>query len=306
MLVGFDTSDDACVYRLSDQLAMVQTVDFFPPVVDDPYAFGQIAAANALSDVYAMGGRPALAMNLLCYPTCLEPEVVQAILAGGYDKVRESGAVIAGGHTIQDPEPKYGLCVTGFVSPDKVLANVGARPGDVLLLTKPLGVGVMVTAAKGELLEEQEMAPVINSMSTLNKAAAEALDGFEIHACTDVTGFGLLGHGLEMMEGSKVSARIQREALPVFPKAVELAEMGILPAGAYANRSYQEPRISFGSKVPLAWQDLMFDPQTSGGLLIAAAPEQAEKLLLRLQECCPWARLIGEVLPPQEKSIYVE
>ncbi len=285
---------------------MVQTVDFFPPVVDDPYSFGQIAAANALSDIYAMGAKPVLAMNLLCYPTCLSKETVQAILQGGAEKVAEAGAVLAGGHTIQDPEPKYGLCVSGFVNPKKVLTNSGAKPGDQLILTKPLGIGVMTTAAKADLLTAEEFAPAIESMATLNKATGEIITGYTIHSCTDVTGFGLLGHAYEMAAGSDISIRIDSGAVPVLPKALELAGMGILPAGAYANSSYVEKHVSFGKNVPRVRCDLLADPQTSGGLLVAVPKEEVQELLCRLEGVTPWARIIGEVSSRQEKAIYVE
>lgn len=306
LIVGFDTSDDACVYQISEDLAMVQTVDFFPPVVDDPYSFGQIAAANALSDIYAMGAKPVLAMNLLCYPTCLPKETVQAILQGGAEKVAEAGAVLAGGHTIQDPEPKYGLCVSGFVNPKKVLTNSGAKPGDQLILTKPLGIGVMTTAAKADLLTAEEFAPAIESMATLNKAAGEIITSYTIHSCTDVTGFGLLGHAYEMAAGSDITIRIDSGAVSVLPKALELAGMGILPAGAYANSSYVEKHVSFGKDVPRVRCDLLADPQTSGGLLVAVPKEEAAELLRRLEGVTPWARIIGEVSSRQEKAIYVE
>lgn len=285
---------------------MVQTIDFFPPVVDDPYAFGQIAAANALSDVYAMGAKPVLAMNLLCYPTCLSKEDVQAILSGGASKVAEAGAVLAGGHTIQDPEPKYGLCVSGFVDPKKVLTNSGAKPGDQLILTKPLGIGVMTTAANAELITQEEFAPAIESMATLNKAAGEIIQHFTIHSCTDVTGFGLLGHAYEMADGSGASIRIDSGTIPIFPKALELANMGILPAGAYSNIEYVKEQVSFQEKVPRVLCDLLADPQTSGGLLVCVPKDETAELLKRLQNSIPWARIIGEVTDRRAKTIYVE
>ena len=213
--MGFDTSDDACVYRITDEIAAIHTVDFFTPIVDDPFWFGQIAAANALSDVYAMGGRPAVAMNLLCVPGCLSQETIRKILEGGHQKAVEAGCVIAGGHTIQDDEPKYGLCVTGYVHPDKALRNVGARPGDALVLTKPLGTGVLTTAAKADLLEPEQYDRLVRSMARLNAHAAEAVSKCpEIHACTDVTGFGLLGHADEMARGSGVTIRHYSQRLP--------------------------------------------------------------------------------------------
>ena len=236
LLVGYDSSDDACVYRVTGDTAVIQTVDFFTPIVDDPYLFGQIAAANALSDVYAMGGVPRLAMNLLCVPNCLSLQTVRKILEGGHDKAVEAGCVIAGGHTIQDNEPKYGLCVTGFVHPDRILKNVGARPGDVLVLTKPLGSGVLTTAIKGGLCTDAQKAEVYMHMATLNARAGEAVAAADnVHACTDVTGFGLLGHSYEMAAGSDVTIVLEGSRLPLMGGARELASMGIIPAGAYRN-----------------------------------------------------------------------
>lgn len=306
LLVGFDTSDDACVYRISDTLAMVQTVDFFPPMVDDPYLFGQIAAANALSDIYAMGGTPKLAMNLLCFPASLGPEVVHAILAGGADKVKEAGAVLAGGHTIQDNEPKYGLCVSGFVDPRKLLLNSGAQPGDALLLTKPLGTGVLNTAAKADLLTAEEFAIATETMAALNRRAAEALEGFQIHACTDITGFGLLGHAYEMAAGSGVSIRLSAGEVPLLPKAAEMAKMGILPAGVYRNFEWLEKKVSYSDGVPRHCRDLMADPQTSGGLLVSLPESQADALLARLLAVTPWARRIGVVTKQEASALIVE
>ena len=241
LLVGFDASDDAAVYRLSADTAVVQTVDFFPPVVDDPYDFGQIAAANALSDVYAMGGTPRLAMNLLAVPACLPPDAVRAILEGGADKVREAGAVIAGGHSIEDAEPKYGLCVTGVVRPDRVLTNSGAGAGDILVLTKPLGTGILTTAAKANLLDEGAYRALAAVMAGLNRAAAEAALPLAPSACTDVTGFGLMGHAREMAEGSGVTVELWPERVPLQPRALDLARDGILPGGTYRNRAFAGP-----------------------------------------------------------------
>ena len=305
-MVGFDTSDDACVYRVTDQIAAIHTVDFFTPIVDDPFWFGQIAAANALSDVYAMGGRPAVAMNLLCVPNCLSQETVRKILEGGHQKAVEAGCVIAGGHTIQDNEPKYGLCVTGYVHPDKVLRNVGARPGDALVLTKPIGTGVLTTAAKADLLEPEQYDRLVRSMAQLNAKAAEAmLQCREIHACTDVTGFGLLGHADEMAAGSGVTIRIYSRRLPLLPGALELAEMGIIPAGAYRNRDYVMPRLSVGENVPQARLDLISDPQTSGGLLIALPMEEAGALVDALRADCPDSAIIGTVLPKTDHTLEI-
>ena len=305
-MVGFDTSDDACVYRITDQIAAIHTVDFFTPIVDDPFWFGQIAAANALSDVYAMGGRPAVAMNLLCVPNCLSQETVRKILEGGHQKAVEAGCVIAGGHTIQDNEPKYGLCVTGYVHPDKVLRNVGARPGDALVLTKPIGTGVLTTAAKADLLEPEQYDRLVRSMAQLNAKAAEAmLQCREIHACTDVTGFGLLGHADEMAAGSGVTIRIYSRRLPLLPGALELAEMGIIPAGAYRNRDYVMPRLSVGENVPQARLDLISDPQTSGGLLIALPMEDAGALVSALRTDCPDSAIVGTVLPKADHTLEI-
>lgn len=303
LLVGYDGSDDACVYKLTDEVAVVQTVDFFPPMVDDPYLFGQVAAANALSDVYAMGGRPTHAMNLLCYPNCLSADEVGQILAGGYAKAAEAGAVIAGGHTIRDNEPKYGLCVSGVVHPDHILRNTGAKAGDWLILTKPLGSGVLNTARKGEVITDDQLEPAIRVMTTLNKRAAEIGAGFDLHACTDVTGFGLLGHAFEMVDGSELTLRLDHQSLPLIEGALDLAEMGIIPAGAYSNREYLEQRVLVDAGVPLAITDLCFDPQTSGGLLLAVGADQAEALLTALQAEIPEATCIGTFLPRAQREI---
>ena len=296
MLVGFDSSDDACIYKVNDEIALVQTVDFFPPMVDDPYLFGQIAAANALSDVYAMGGRPTHCMNLLCFPNCLPVDVVGRIMEGGYSKVAEAGAVIAGGHSVSASEPMYGLCVSGFISPDKILANNGVRLGDKLILTKPLGSGIMVTAAKGGMVEEADMESVIAAMTQLNKRGAEIAADFEVHACTDITGFGLLGHTMEMIEGSGLGMELISAELPLLPKAFEMAEMGLVPAGAYRNREYVGEKARFADTVPVALQDIAFDPQTSGGLLLSVAAEDADALLQALRKEIPQAAIIGEIV----------
>lgn len=296
LIIGFDSSDDACVYRINEHLALVQTVDFFPPMVDDPYLFGQIAAANALSDVYAMGSQPVVAMNLLCFPNCLNPEEVGRILEGGYSKVAEAGAIIAGGHSISDPEPKYGLCVTGFIDPDKILKNNGAQIGDKLILTKPLGSGIMVTAAKGEMISADDLRPTIETMATLNRRAAEIAAAYSLHACTDITGFGLLGHAVEMLGDSAQGLIIDSASLPLLDGAYEMAEMGLVPAGAYTNRNYVGDRVRFEESVPLPISDILCDPQTSGGLLFAVPDTQADALLRDLQQAIPAASMIGEVV----------
>ena len=294
LLVGFDRSDDASVYKLSEDLALVQTVDFFPPIADDPYLFGQIAAANALSDVYAMGGEPKLCLNIMAVPRDMPPETVRRLLRGGYDKVYEAGALITGGHSILDDEPKYGLAVTGFVRPDKMLTNAGARPGDVLLFTKPLGTGVLTTAAKADLAPAGAMARAYELMATLNRAARDIMVRHPVHACTDVTGFGLLGHGLEMAQSSGVELEIDAGAVDFIPEAAELARMGILPEGMYRNRSFAEDFVDPGG-TELWRQDLLYDPQTSGGLLMAVDPAGAEALLRELEGAVPSAQRLGAV-----------
>ena len=294
LLVGFDKSDDASVYKVSDDLALVQTVDFFPPIADDPYLFGQIAATNALSDVYAMGGEPRLALNLMCVPEDMPREAVHAMLRGGYDKVYEAGCLITGGHSIFDKEPKYGLSVTGFVHPDHILTNSGAQPGDVLLLTKPLGIGVLTTANKAELASPEAMERAYGLMTTLNKAARDAMVRYRVHACTDVTGFGLMGHLLEMTQGSDVEAHLSVGDIDLIPEALELAKMGLLPEGMYRNRTFAEPWVEVGD-TPLHCQDLFFDPQTAGGLLMAVHPGDAQALYRELEGAVPSAQRIGRV-----------
>jgi len=294
LLVGFDKSDDASVYRVSDELALVQTVDFFPPIADDPYLFGRIAATNALSDVYAMGGEPKLALNIMCIPESMSSDTVHQLLRGGYDAVYEAGALITGGHSILDDEPKYGLAVTGFVHPDHILTNSGARPGDVLMLTKPLGLGVLSTAAKAEMLSPAGEALSQKLMTTLNRTARDIMVNYRVHACTDVTGFGLLGHTCEMAQGSDVEIELHPGEIDLIPEALELARVGLLPAGMYRNRSFAEPWVDAGD-IPLERQDLLYDPQTSGGLLIAVAPEDAPALFSELKGAVPSAQRVGEV-----------
>ena len=294
LLVGFDKSDDASVYRISDELALVKTVDFFPPIADNPYTFGAIAATNALSDVYAMGGEPKLALNIMAVPADMPKEVVHEILRGGYDKVYEAGALITGGHSILDPEPKYGLAVTGFVHPDRVLTNSGAKPGDVLLFTKPIGIGILTTAAKAELAEASTMAKALRLMTTLNKSARDAMVKYRVHACTDVTGFGLLGHTCEMAQGSDVQITLRTGDMDLIGESLEFARMGLLPEGMYRNRQFAEKYVD-GGAVELAVQDMLYDPQTSGGLLIAVDPDDAPALFAELQSCVPSAQCLGTV-----------
>ena len=305
--MGYDSSDDACVYQVSPEVAVIQTVDFFTPIVDDPYLFGQIAAANALSDVYAMGGVPKLAMNLLCVPNCLSLQTVRGILEGGHSKAVEAGCVIAGGHTIQDNEPKYGLCVTGFVHPDRILRNVGALPGDVLVLTKPLGAGILTTALKADLISPEARDEVYAHMAPLNARAGQAvLQVEQVHACTDVTGFGLLGHAFEMTQEGSVTIRLHGKALPLMREAREMAEMGVIPSGAYRNQDYVRPHLTLLPGAEQVLLDLASDPQTSGGLLVSLPPDQAERLLALLRPFAPWSAIVGQVLPPQKTAIELD
>lgn len=308
LLVGMETSDDAAVYRVSDELALIQTVDFFPPMVDDPFAFGQVAASNALSDIYAMGGVPKLALNLFCFPSDkLSPKDVRAILEGGASKVAEAGACLCGGHTIEDKEPKYGLSVTGFVHPDRILANSGAKPGDVLILTKPLGSGILSTAAKADLLDEAGHDQLIDVMTTLNAAAQRAMEGLAVNGCTDITGFGLLGHAYELAFASGVSLRLESMSIPLLPGANAFAQEGLVPAGAYRNRAHLSNKVRFLQGVPLSIQDVLFDPQTAGGLLISVAEADADRLLSALGEGgVRYSRIIGHVLPLGDVPIIVK
>ena len=313
LLVGPETSDDAAVYKINDELAMIHTVDFFPPVVDDPYMYGQIAAANALSDVYAMGGVPKLALNVVAFPNCLGPEVLEQILRGGADKVMEAGAALAGGHTINDKEPKYGLCVTGYVHPDKMWKNYGAEAGDILILTKPLGCGILNTAIKAEMASQKEIERVQKIMAKLNKYAAEICRKYEVHACTDVTGFSFLGHlhemlaghSLEMAKGSRKTLVIQSEKLPIIEGVEEYAQMGLIPEGAYRNRDFAGDEVR--SEIKELWmEDLVFDPQTSGGLLLAVPAEEADALAEELAGMDIFGGVIGYVTELQDKAVVFE
>ena len=305
LLVGTETSDDAAVYQVSSELAMIQTVDFFTPIVDDPYIFGQIAAANALSDIYAMGGEPKLALNIAAFPSCLDVEILGEILRGGADKVLEAGAVLAGGHTIQDDEPKYGLCVTGFVHPAHLWKNYGAQEGDVLILTKPLGSGILNTAIKAEFASAQEIEEAVQVMSTLNKYAADICRDYEVHCCTDVTGFGLAGHALEMAKGSKKTLVIETGKVPILEGVQNYANMGMIPAGAYRNREFAKEDVK--SLVKDIWlEDVVYDPQTSGGLLLAVPKEAAEELLQALSELSLPSSMVGVVMKPEDKALILK
>jgi selenide,water dikinase len=307
VIIGLDRADDAGVYKISDELALIQTVDFFTPIVDDPYWFGQIAAANALSDVYAMGGTPKTAMNLVAFPAgTMDLSVLRQIIQGGVDKLREAGVVLMGGHSIEDKEIKYGLSVTGVIHPDRVLAKKNMRPGDRLVLTKQLGTGIVNTAVKAGMVGEELSAAVTMLMATLNRDAARIMAGFDVSACTDVTGFGLLGHLAEMVIGSGCSARIDSALVPVIPEAGQFAEMGLIPAGAYKNREFRESMITIDSTVPRNLQDLLFDPQTSGGLLISVSGGQGAELVSALKNGgMAQAALIGEIVDDGQEKIFV-
>ena len=278
LIVGIETSDDAAIYKVTDEIAMIQTVDFFTPIVDDPYMFGQIAAANSLSDVWAMGGEPAVALNIVGFPNCLDPAILGDILAGGADKVKEAGAVLVGGHSVQDDEPKYGLCVSGFVHPDKIFKNYGCRPGDVLVLTKQIGSGIINTAVKAEMASPSAIREAQTVMASLNKKAKQVVEKYDVSACTDITGFGLLGHGVEMAEASEVTLELKVGRVPYFADAVDYAKMGLVPAGAYKNRGYSIGKVDDGG-VAEHYLDLLYDPQTSGGLLISVSPKDLDQMM---------------------------
>lgn len=291
LLVGLNIADDAGVYQLNEEQAIISTTDFFPPVVDDPYDFGAIAAANALSDVYAMGGQVLFAMNLVAFPDDLDKTILAEILRGGAEKVAEAGGVVVGGHSVSDKEPKYGLAVTGLVSPAQVKRKGGARPGDVLLLTKPLGVGVITTALKRGWATNDELSTAVASMKQLNKQAAEAALAVEAHAMTDITGFGLLGHGYEMAQASRATFEFAWPQLPFLPGTEKYAELGAIPGGTGRNEEHFAPHVTFDPAVSLLWRDVLWTPETSGGLLVAVAPEQ----VATYQTLCPTAVVVGRV-----------
>ena len=307
VIVGLDRADDAGVYRISEELALIQTVDFFTPIVDDPYWFGQIAAANALSDVYAMGGTPKTAMNLVAFPVKdMELSVLRQVIQGGLDKLAEAAVVLIGGHSIEDKELKYGLSITGMVHPAKVLTKKNLRPGDRLVLTKPLGTGIVNTAIKAAMASAQLTDRATRLMAVLNREAAGIMVHYEIGACTDVTGFGLLGHLAEMVSGSGTSVRIRSEQVPVIAEALKFAAMGLIPAGAYKNREFREPMVAFTDTVGRVRQDVLFDPQTSGGLLISVSARQAVELVSALKDAgIEDAAQIGEVTSAPEEKIWV-
>lgn len=307
LLVGLDNPDDGGVYKLTDEIALVQTVDFFTPIVDDPYMFGQIAAANALSDVYAMGGIPKTVLNIVGYPIKkLGPEILAQILKGSSDKVEETGAQIVGGHSIDDSEPKFGLSVTGTVHPEKIYQNIGARPGDVLVLTKPIGVGIQTTALKRNMLTKEQIHRVTDVMRSLNKYAAECLAQFKPNAVTDITGFGLLGHAFEMATGSQVSLTIFNQNVPVLPGTLELAEDGIVPGGSKSNHRWLINDVDYNKDLTETEQLILCDAITSGGLLISLPKQEATTFIDSLKSTFAiQAEVIGEVTEKKEKAIYV-
>jgi selenide,water dikinase len=296
LLVGLETSDDAGVYKINDETALVQTLDYFTPIVDDPYMFGQIAAANALSDVYAMGGKPITVMNIVGFPISkLDKSILADILVGSSDKVNEAGAVLVGGHSIDDQEPKFGLSVTGTVHPDRILTNSGAKPGDKLILTKSIGVGILTTAIKKDLLTKEEIDEVMTVMATLNKTAADVMKNYAVNACTDVTGFGLLGHALELAKGSNVGVIVTNKDVPVLSKAKELAEQNIFPGGTHTNHQWLSGDIDYDSNISAIDQLILCDAVTSGGLLISIPEDEAVALQNDLQENGVQSAIIGEV-----------
>lgn len=306
LLVGIDTADDAGVYQLTEDIALVQTVDYFTPIVDDPYMFGQIAAANALSDVYAMGGKPATVLNIVGFPIKkLPPQMLTDILRGAAEKVKEAGAVTAGGHSIDDPEPKFGLSCTGIVHPEKIFKNVGARPGDVLVLTKPLGTGIITTAIKRGKASPREISAVSKTMAHLNKEASEKLQNYQPHAVTDVTGFGLIGHGFEMAHGSNVSFTFDFNAIPFLPGTSRLAEAGTVPGGTQENVKWIGSNVSYAETLKEHEKLSIADSITSGGLLISMTPEEADLYVKDMQSSDFKAHIVGKVTDKQEKTVYV-
>lgn len=305
LLVGLETSDDAAVYKLNDEMALIQTLDFFTPMVDDPYVFGQISASNALSDVYAMGGIPTVCMNIVCFPSCYDMNVLGEILKGGFDKVKESGALLVGGHTVDDKEPKYGLSVSGTVHPSKVLSNATSKVGDVLILTKPIGVGILNTAMKENLVKEETEKKVIETMIHLNKYAAMTFDKFSVNSVTDITGFGLLGHVLEMAKASNVSMVIDSKNVPILDEAIDMANMGIIPSGMYKNKEHISEFVEIVN-VDRALEDILYDPQTSGGLLVSVNEEIANEVIEdMLKNGSIDAKIIGKVVSKADKYITV-
>lgn len=303
LLVGFDASDDAAVYRLTDDLAIVQTLDFFPPMVEDPYIFGQIAAANALSDIYAMGGQVKTALNIVCFPEAMDLNVLGKILLGGSEKVREAGGILAGGHSIADADVKYGLSVTGVIHPDRIRTNIGSHVGDALILTKPLGVGIVCTASRLGEASDSAMELAIRSMTTLNRWAAEIAGKYRIHGCTDVTGFGFLGHLCEML-GDHLGAEIDLNQIPFIPECPDYVEEFYLTAAAQRNRNHVQDKVNFEG-VSFAMEEILFDPQTSGGLLFSIAPEDADQALEEIQALGLPCGIVGRITERGKTAVLV-
>jgi len=306
LLVGIKSADDAGVYKLTDDLAVINTLDFFPPIIDDPYTFGQISAANALSDVYAMGGVPRLAMNIVAFPASLDLSILQEIISGSTDKLKEAGVLLIGGHSIEDKEVKYGLSVTGLVHPQKVITNAGAKSGDKLILTKPIGVGVITTALKRGKISPDDVMDAIESMKALNDKASAIMQDVGVNACTDITGFGLLGHAMEMAEASSVSMIFKVQDIPFFPKAIELVKKTKNhPKTIKSNREYLASNVRMSDDIKPEQANLLYDPQTSGGLLIAVSPEKSQQLVERLSVAKILAAIVGEVVEKRTPAIII-
>lgn len=301
LLVGIETSDDAAVYKINDDLALIQTLDFFTPIVDDPYNYGRIAAANSLSDVYAMGGDPLIALNIVCFPACLDPSILSEVLKGGAEKVSEANCLLVGGHTVQDDEPKFGLSVTGTVHPDKVWANSNCKEKDVLIITKPIGTGILNTAFKGGIIDDNLEKNIIKYMSLLNKYAKDIAVKYPINSCTDITGFGLAGHLLEMAEGSNKTIKLHFDEIPIIDGTIEMFNLGLIPEGSYQNKSFIGDKIRVLNDNKNA--DIIFDPQTSGGLLFSLPENFANELVTELNKNNIESAIIGEVEKFNDKSL---
>jgi selenide,water dikinase len=305
LLVGIDTRDDAGIFKLNEDMALIQTLDFFTPMVDEPFVFGQIAATNAINDIYAMGGRPLLAMNVVCFPQCEDMQLLRQILEGGLSKVKEAGAFLVGGHTVDDNEPKYGLAVAGLVHPEKITSNDGARPGDLLFLTKPLGNGVIATTIKAEMASAEAYNDAIKWMSMLNRKACEAMQEVGINAATDVTGFGFIGHLFEMAAGSNVQVEVYSNQIEFMTGTLEYANMGLIPAGAYTNREYLADKVEYTGEIDPTVRDLLFSPETAGGLLISVPESKAPQLLAAMEQRSCRCFNVGRVIDEGFKRIKV-
>ncbi len=308
VIVGLEDIDDAGVYRLSDNLALIQTIDYFTPIVDDPYTFGQIAAANALSDVYAMGGKPLTALNVVCFPSkTMDLTVLRKILEGGINILREAEVVLIGGHSVEDQEIKYGLSVTGTIHPDHILTKGSAKPGDKLILTKPLGTGIINTAIKAKIASDEAIEKVTRSMKTLNRDASNIMQAVGVNCCTDITGFGLLGHACEVVDASGVGMLFDIDSIPFFPEAITYSQAGLVPGGTHRNKKYREHQVNLDPNLPQESIDILFDPQTSGGLLISVPSEKAASLLDKLKKAgIQQAAIIGEVVSDPKGIIAVK